>query len=230
MKFLVRVTCALVLTLAVGMPARAQFAVFDPANFAQNLQQVAHMLTQLKRIQDQIQIARNQFETAKAQLQGATGHRGMGRIIVDQARDYLPPDWRDAVNAGGSVVSLARDIKAQAGYLSDADLSRVNSAYRDALRASGDSAVNGMASAAAVFEQSASRFQRLQVLMDKIETADDAKAIDDLQARIAVEQTMLQNDMIRAQAMNAMIVQRQQIELEKQKQQAAAESFDYLGE
>lgn len=227
MKFLVRAIAALVLTLIAGLPARAQFAVFDPANFTQNLQQVAHMLTQLKRIQTQIEVARNQFETAKAQLQGASGHRGMGRLVVDATRDYLPPDWKDAVGAGSSVYSLARDIKAEAKYLSDANLAGVNSAYRDALRASGDSAINGMASAAAVFESSSSRFQRLQVLMDKIETAEDQKAIDDLQARIQAEQTMLQNELIRAQAMNAMIVQQQRIEAERQRQMSAAESFDY---
>lgn len=153
----------------------------------------------------------------------------MGRILTEATRDYIPRNWQETLNAAGEIRNLANDIKASASYLSDKDLAGINTAYLDVLRKSGDAAVNGMAANSMVFQQSGDRFQRLQVLMDKIDTAEDQKAIDDLQARIQVEQVMLQNELIRAQAMNAMIVQQRQIQLESQRQRAASESFDYTG-
>lgn len=227
MKFMARVLLTTMLVLCVGLPVKAQFVVFDPTNFTQNLQQVAHMLTQLKRLQTQIEMAKGQWDTAKSQLEAMKGSRGMGRILTEAGRDYIPRNWQETLNAAGEIRNLANDIKASANYLSDKDLSRVNRAYLDALRASGDAAVNGMAANTMVFQQSGDRFQRLQVLMDKIESADDQKAIEDLQARIQIEQVMLENELIRAQSMNAMIQQQAQIREERDRQLIMSESFDY---
>lgn len=227
MKRLVTMLVVAVLVVGAGVPAQAQFVVFDPTNYAQNLKQVAHMLAQLRRMQDQLETARRQWETAQGQLQAMTGSRGMGNIVTEVSRQYIPRSWQETLNAAGELRHLAEDIRASAGYLQEADLDGLNDAYADALRQSGDAAVNAVAGSAMVFQQSGDRFERLEVLMDRIETASDDKAIQDLQARIQVEQVMLQNELIRAQAMNAMVEQRRRIENERQKQQAMAESFDF---
>ena len=63
--------------------------------------------------------------------------------------------------------------------------------------------------------------------MQRIDSATDPKAIADLQARIQIEQTMLQNELIRAQAMNAMIVNQREADYQAAQQRSAAESFKY---
>lgn len=220
---------ALAVGLAVtGGHAIAQMAVFDPANFTQNLQQVGHMVSQMEQLRQQLQTARDQLAQQKAQYEAITGSRGMSLLQTDINRGYIPRNWQETLSGGNSqIANLASDIKRAAGYLSDADLAGINSVYRAALRRSGDQAANNMASNAAVFQESGDRFQRLEILMGSIDSATDDKAIQDLQARIQVEQVMLQNELIRAQSMNAMIEEQRHVERQRQRQQAMSESFDY---
>lgn len=219
---------SLATALLMGVPAQAQWAVFDAAAAEQNLEQIAHMVSQLKSMADQLQTAKSQLDQAKRQYEAVTGSRGMGALVTDTNRNYLPSDWEGALGGGNSSLkTLARQISKEAGYLSDTDLSGINQAYRDALRRSGDRAAYGQAANAAVFEESGERFNKIKSLMDRIDTAGDEKAIMDLQARIQVEQVMLQNELIRAQSMNAMVQQQQQVERERQKQKAMSESFTW---
>lgn len=223
---------AAAVALSVGMAlnagtASAQAVVFDPTNFAQNLQQVAHMLTQLQKLQQQIKTAQDQLQQQKQQYAAITGSRGMGTLQTDNNRGYIPRSWQETLSGNGQIGALAGDIKRSAGYLEDKNLTGLNDAYRKALRRSGDQAATGMAANAAVFQEAGGRFQRLQTLMDRIETASDDKAVQDLSARIQVEQVMLQNEMIRAQSMNAMVLQQQQVEKERQRQGMMSHSFDY---
>ncbi|WP_275041961.1 type IV secretion system protein [Xanthomonas euvesicatoria] len=64
-----------------------------------------------------------------------------------------------------------------------------------------NSAASSQAAAGKVYDNAAGRFSRLQALMDAIPQATDLKAVADLQARIGVEQTMLQNETIQMIAM-----------------------------
>lgn len=226
------VKTVLVTALAVCLIAgnvRAQMAVFDPINYVQNLTQVAKMLDQLNKMNQQIQTARNQLAQAKRQYEAITGSRGMENIITDVSRDYIPRTWQETLaGQNNEIMDLARDIKRSAGYLEDKDLAGLSSMAQEALRRSGDQAANAMASNAVIFQQSSERFDRLQVLMDSIPTATDDKAIQDLQARIQVEQVMLQNELIRAKAMNAMLLQQQRVKEESDRQKLMNVSFDYM--
>lgn len=224
-KIVLAVALATALASA-GHSASAQQIVYDPTNFTSNLKQVTHMVSQLKKLDDQLSNMRGQLDTAKSQLTSMTGARGMGKLVTDATRDYIPRNWREALAAGGQIGAIAQDIKKTANYLSDQDLSKINPAYKEMLKKSGETAINAMASNTMVFKESAERFDRVQTLMDKIEAADDMKAIADLQARVQVEQVMLQNELLRAQAMNAMIASQKDIDLQRQRQKAA-QSFKY---
>ncbi len=224
---------AVVIVVLVGAlapsTATAQMATFDHANFIQSIQQVKHMVTSLQRMQDQLTTMRGQLAQAQQQYQAITGSRGMGNIVTDQARDYIPRNWREtlAANQSGEYGRLVGEIRESAGYLANADLEGINQAYRESLQASGERAITNQAAHAAVFEESGARFERIQTLMDHIETATDDKAVQDLQARIQVEQVMLQNELIRAQAMASMMQAQERVEREASRQRAAAQSFKY---
>lgn len=209
--------------------ATAQMATFDQANFIQSIQQVKHMVSSLQKMQDQLATMRGQLAQAQQQYQAITGSRGMGNIVTDQARDYIPRNWREtlAANQSGEFGRLVGEIRETAGYLADANLEGINDAYRARLQQSGERAITNQAAHAAVFEESSGRFERIQTLMDHIETAEDDKAVQDLQARIQVEQVMLQNELIRAQAMASMMQAQERVEREASKQRASAQRFNY---
>jgi type IV secretion system protein VirB5 len=199
-------------SVLLGSLSVSAFPVFDASNFAQNVMQVKHMLAQLSQM-------RQQLDQGKAQLNAIKGERGMGRIVTESSRDYIPRNWREALDmGGGDIDALANDIRATAGFLSDADMESINAPYRDQVRRNGDAALRGQAMQAAVFERSGERFGRIKILMDRIDQAEDAKAIEDLQARIATEEVMLQNELVRAQAMTAMLEARNEVREESERQ------------
>jgi type IV secretion system protein VirB5 len=85
--------------------------------------------------------------------------------------------------------------------LSDTDLAHLPTTLRaivmDARRvASTDEALTQVA-----YERSSSRFAALGQLIDRIGTTGDAKAIADLQGRIAAEQAMLENEAVKLQSL-----------------------------
>lgn len=164
---------------------------------------IAQMLQQFQVLQDQLKNMEGQLQQAQQQTNAMTGTRGM----QNKARgdnEYIPTNWQETLAQmnGGQIGDLAKSIKSNA--------SRVDSKLLDQLLPSdtastsnsfANSAASAQASAGQAYELSGQRMSRLQKLMDEIATATDAKAIADLQARISVEQAMLQNETIKMQAL-----------------------------
>jgi type IV secretion system protein VirB5 len=180
---------------AVSGTAHAQFAVIDVAAVNQLVQQMSAWQQQLMSMRLQLL----QMEQTRIAL---TGWRGMERLLplTPADRNYLPLDAAGllATVAGtggysvlsgrinqyvsGNAVLTAQDL----AQLPPADVARLSSlrqtiAMRQALMSE-------------AYAHSSERFTALGVLIDKIAAAPDAKAVADLQARIAAEQTMLQNE------------------------------------
>lgn len=180
--------------LALAPQAQAQWAVVDVGAIAQLIQQV-------NTLREQLQTAQSQLNQAQAQFQSMTGGRGMEQLLNGTARNYLPSDWRalqDALNGlRGSYASLAADLEATLrtnAVLTPGDVARLSVAEQEQLRAARQSAALLQVTSRQALEASSARFNALQQLIDAIPTATDQKAVLDLQARIAVEQAMLQNE------------------------------------
>lgn len=60
------------------------------------------------------------------------------------------------------------------------------------------------ATAESGYNEAGQRFEKLQALVDKVDAAGDAKAIADLNARIAAEQVMMQNEQVKLSQMKQM--------------------------
>lgn len=99
-------SCALALTLTIA-PANAQFVVIDPANLAQSVMQVTHMISQInnqiEQIRQQAQMLRSlgldlspelsaSIRGARDLLQQAEGLRQNAETIADDLRDLYPED------------------------------------------------------------------------------------------------------------------------------------------
>ena len=187
---------------ALGAPStHAAMAVID-------VRAVAQMVQQLRTLQQQLSTAREQLTETRATFEALNGGRGMEQLLAGQPRQYLPADYAELeATLGGT--SLAYNALAQAisalvdtqAVLPPQQLDAFEAPERMALiEARTAQASNAAVSRAALAEASA-RFASLEQLVYAIGTADDPKAIFDLNARILAESTQLQNEAIKLAAL-----------------------------
>jgi len=174
--------------------ASAQMAVID-------IRAITQMAQQLRVLQDQLANARNQLTQAQAQFAALTGTRGMERLLAGAARNYLPPDWevfeRTLRRVESSYAALGAQIEAVIegnAVLTPAEMAHLVPDQREQLEAARQSAALLQVTSRQALQVSSERFATLQLLIDAIPGATDSKAALDLQARIAAEQAMLQNE------------------------------------
>jgi type IV secretion system protein VirB5 len=172
----------------------AQMAVVD-------VRAIGQMAQQIRVLQDQLLTARNQLTQAQAQFAALTGPRGMERLLDGVSRNYLPPDWVAFEATLRGVQSTYAQLTAQIGTVIDnnAVLTPAQTAHfvpdqREQLEAARQSAALLQVTSRQALQVSSQRFDALQSLIDAIPSATDSKAALDLQARIAAEQAMLQNE------------------------------------
>ena len=192
---------AFLVLLTVTPAAQAQFAVIDVASLTQ-------LTSQVRMLEQQLATAQNQLTQARAQFQAMTGGRSMERLLGATARNYLPASWGSLESAqqgaAGAYPGLATDLgRALAGVsvLSPAQVAALSPQAAAQLRAQRQSAALLEALTHEALANSSSRFAAIQQLIDAIARAGDQKAILDLQARIAAEGGMLQNEQTKLQAL-----------------------------
>jgi len=177
-------------------PAHAQWAVIDVAAIQQLVVQVNYWKQQVVGMQ-------NQLDQLKQTHSALTGGRGMEALLPtnDAQRNYLPADWAEMLKVldgtsgsyGGLSAAVASAIDARK-VLSDARLAGLGSAERDSVLKARQSASGAAVMAQRAFTNAGQRFAALQSLVNAIGNAPDAKAIADLQGRIAAEEAMLSNE------------------------------------
>jgi type IV secretion system protein VirB5 len=181
----------------MAMPsARAQMAVIDVAAIRQLVAQVNYWRQQLTGMQNQLA----QLQQTHAAL---TGGRGMEMLLPtnDAQRNYLPADWPEMLKVldgtsgsyGGLSAAVASTIDTRR-VLSDARLASLSEAERESILRARQSASGASVMAQRAFTNAGQRFAALQSLVNAIGNAPDAKAIADLQGRIAAEEAMLGNE------------------------------------
>ena len=213
---------AVILTLLMSTtPARAQWAVVDVGAITQLLQEVQTM-------QQQLAAAQNQLLQARQEFQSITGSRGMQNLLPmsSQMRNYLPTNWTQlsAVMSPGSTTYGALGASTQSQVNSNAVLTPQQLNYlpadmRTTLGAARAAAALRQATSRAAFANSSNRFQSIQQLINAIPTAQDQKAVLELQTRIGAEQGMLQNEQTKLQLLEQILqaedAARNQQELER---------------
>jgi type IV secretion system protein VirB5 len=186
--------------LGSASAAHAQFAVIDVAS-------VTQLIMQVQTLQQQLATARNHLVQAQAEFQSITGSRGMDQLLAGTVRNYLPPDWNglaSAVHGGGSYPVLATDVRNALdanAILTSQQLSTLSPSDSQQIQADRHSVAMLQAVAHEALAESGNRFASLQRLIDAIPRASDQKAVLDLQARIAAEQGMLANEVIKLQTL-----------------------------
>lgn len=225
MKKLSCLAVALALALGTGNIAKPAMAagvpVIDVASIAEAIRQYEQMVAQLEQLEGQLNQAKQQYESM-------TGTRGMEQLLRGEASEVIPTNWQETLQQmnGGQINDLAKSIKSTASKVDADTLARLLSPQNAEMSESfANSAASAQASAGQAYELSTARFERLQQLMDAIPQAADPKAIADLQARIGVEQAILQNESIKMMALAQAASAQQSI----QQQQIRELSMDRAG-
>jgi type IV secretion system protein VirB5 len=177
---------ALLVGLTVSNAAHAGIPVIDASSIAQQILQVSAWAQQYSQMVDQIE----KMQTAYENLNGV---RDMGSLVnVPSSREYLPADYQtilsDGVGQWETIYNAAKKFD-----LSTSSLSPSSDAAQAFQQIAKQAAIN-RATAEEGYKTSSQRFGDIQVLLDKVNSAPDAKDIADLQARIQAEQVMMQNE------------------------------------
>jgi len=217
-RFARRARLALIaaLSLAAGA-ARAQQIVYDPSAYGKLIEQAQTGLRQLEQLRAQVAEARRLYDG----FNHNSGVNGLATPLSNPAlRAILPDAAAFAAAANGDLAALGR-IGALAGQIRSAN--RLFSPPADdpqgqALARAGDLAARDLALGEAVADAGAQRLAGLQQLQGALDTAPDARAVLDLQARLAAEQAMIANDQMRlqgiaiAQAAEARLARQRELE------------------
>jgi type IV secretion system protein VirB5 len=195
-SFLAMLGAWVLLGLGVTPQAHAQWAVIDVAAVQQLVSQISYW-------QQQIQAMQREYSQLQATHGALTGSRGMQALLpVSEAqRNYLPRDWAGVaqVLAGQSAQYSAMAAAVEAGVqgravLSAQRLAAMTAAERSSIEEERRAAMGLAVMTREAYAQAGARFASLAQLVQAVGTADDAKAIADLQGRIAAEQAMLGNE------------------------------------
>jgi type IV secretion system protein VirB5 len=206
--------------LTLTRPAQAQWAVIDVGAITQ-------LIIQVRQIENAIQVAQNTLSQAQQAYSAITGGRGMQLLLSGTNRNYLPANWNQLVGAqygaSGTYGALGSDVSAT--MQRDALLTPN---YTQNYSAAENSQLNARRSAVALQEaltrqelaNVSQRFAAIQTLINAIPNATDEKGILDLQARIQVEQGMLQNENSKLHILYAAAQSQAQTERERADEQA----------
>ncbi|MHB1829066.1 MAG: TrbJ/VirB5 family protein [Steroidobacteraceae bacterium] len=188
---LISVLSVLVL-LAAAPAAHAQWAVIDVASIRQLIQEVQTMSQQLA-------VEQSQLAEARQEYQAFTGSRGMQNLLSGVVGNYLPTSVASLEGvlsgSGGSYGPLASSVQSALhanALLTSAELAALSPGEQSVIEAERDSVALRQGISAQALANASGRFGEVQQLINAIGTAQDPKAIFDLEARISAEQGMLQ--------------------------------------
>ena len=174
--------------------AHAQWAVIDAPAIIQLVKQVVAL-------GEQIEVARQQLDQARAEYQTMTGDRGMELLLSGTSRNYLPATWQQLTGAmqgsGGSYPGLASDVRsavATHAILTAQQLAALPAAGQQSIAIARQTSALQQSLSQEALANASNRFASLQSLINAIGSASDQKAALDLQARISAELGMLQNE------------------------------------
>jgi type IV secretion system protein VirB5 len=196
-----------------GQAAYAGIPVIDAAAIAHAYQQVLAWGQQYGQMVDQLTKAQKQIENTQKQIDITTGTRNLGNINNNLGLQKIVPNNTaqvfSGINSGGynALTSNAKSLRDQTKKYNCEDRTGEDLMTCQAI-------LNNNAQAQA-YQQDAldlatQRTDQIQSLQDQINSTDDPKAIAELQARIAAENTQVANDANRIALMQALAQSKQQ--------------------
>ena len=213
---------AIVLSFSPLLLKASGIPTVDVANILQtttsaleNVQQTAHMSTQISNQVQQITQLTQQITQLDRQFNSINGSYAMGNLLngtaEQTARRYAPDDWNNALKVLKNGASLAGSMSELQNAINAVKLLEAfskNAAYNTdnldptAIRyeTEGNAAYTSLGMGRASMKQTSIRLARVESLMGQIDSATDLKAASDLNNRMLGQLNILLNEVIRLQS------------------------------
>ncbi|WUR13801.1 P-type DNA transfer protein VirB5 [[Empedobacter] haloabium] len=225
MKQLIRIFLMALALFGAGQ-ARAGIPVLDASNLINTGLQVQAWAQQAQQMVQQYQQLQNQYNQAVQTYNSLSGVRGIQDLVNNPAlRRYLPNEWNQAMNLltnPGSYTQLrtnVNNIKSAAEFMDigDTALDAASDAGRSFVASQNQVALNRALSEEG-YKQASDRIASIQTLIARLGSTPDAKDVADLQARIQGEQAMVQNEMVKLNALAQLQQAQRDIQLQRSRE------------
>lgn len=207
--------------------AQAQQIVHDPTSYAQLVREARTALDQLEQLREQVRQGEHLFDS----LNEISDVNALARELgLPEVRNPLP-DLRSLraaadgdLSALGALAERADAIRAETRlYTPPArDVPEVDRYYREALERSGARTARDLAVGEAVGAAADQRLGGLEALRQALDTAPNARAVMDLEARLSAEQALIQNEQVRLQGLALTQAAEARLEEQRARERAAA--------
>lgn len=218
---------ALVLVLAAAPGARAQQIVHDPTSYAKMVEEARTALQQLQALQAEVEQGRQLFDSLNdlSDVNALAGALGLPEV-----RNPLPDLSALRAAADGDLSALGRlaeradAIRAEHRLFTppSGDLPAAEAWYRDSLERAGARGARDLAVGEAISEAADQRLEGLETLRRALDTAPNARAVMDLEARLAAEQALIQNEQVRLQGLALTRDAEERLEQQRARERAEA--------
>lgn len=192
-------------------PARAVLPVIDQANLHEAVVLVQSAAEQLTTLQTQLDTLKSQFETITnlyEEARGVTEHATMLADSLTDFHDFIPEidfDLDDVLTGSiGDIADDLRDVKELVSLESLKDIKGAHQQSLDLYKEKGDVVYAYMALAKNSLDSIRERKVKLDSFREAAGTANTAKAVNDLNARISAEMLAMLNDIAEIQALTLM--------------------------
>ena len=215
------VPLALAGALAFASPASAQLVVHDPTSYASMIRQATTALDQLRELQSQVTEAKRLYD-------GFNTSSGAGALAgplkAPELRAFVPDVDKYVAAAQGDLSALGEIGRRAATIRADARLytAPADDTLGQDLERHGDRAARDLALGRAAAAAGAQRLQGLNELLAALDSAPNARAVMDLQARISAEQALSLNDQIRLQGLTMAQEAEVRLQAQRERERSAA--------
>lgn len=209
-----------------AMPARAQYPVIDWTAIAKQIEQIRHLSDQLDTMKQQL----GQLEALQGSLSKLTSMGDLAAVLNDPlVRRALPAEFSQVQDLlkgdGGALQNLFdKHLNASTHYRSDANSFYAQEVARAAKEQAGAESIGEQ-----IYQAATKRVGGIDELRRQISSSKDPKDALDLIARLGAEQSFLQVDVLRMQAVT--MVQRARAEVaERRREEARLKFQDEVGQ
>lgn len=197
--------------------------VHDPTSYAQQTtmlqqatQQVSKATEQIQKLDSQLRQMKDQFEQGKRHYEAVTGNKNFGEVHHNvRLKKSFPEQWQGLYQATqrsmSAIKGLIDTVEGEEKFTGSIDDMQKHIEGRMEQVAIVDKAVGLQA-----YEGLQGRMKQVDNLMAEIKKTPDPKSIAELQARIAIEQAYIQNEMTKLQLVSQLQRSEQQL-IEQQK-------------
>jgi len=210
--------------LSSAPAVQAQHIVHDPTAYARLVEDARTALQQLRALQAQVEQGQALFDS----LNAISDVNALASVLgLPEVRNPLPDLRALRAAADGDLTALGDLADRAAAIRRETRLYTPPSGdaetyYRDSLERSGARTARDLAIGEAVSQASDQRLEGLESLRRALDAAPNARAVMDLEARLAAEQALIQNEQLRLQGLA--LTQAAEARLEEQRVREQAEA------